>query len=139
MIAQLFKKKEPNYISFGDMQNIIRYNSSKYIIINTLLPNEQDCLITNTIDYNNEENTINSLINKYEYYDKTIVIYGKNSNDNNTNDKYTQFKSIGFKHVYIYNGGLFEWLLLQDIYGEDNFPTTTRILDILIYKPKNIL
>jgi hypothetical protein len=139
MIAQLFKKKEPNYISFGDMQNIIRYNSSKYIIINTLLPNEQGCLITNTIDYNNEENTINSLINKYEYYDKTIVIYGKNSNDNNTNDKYTQMKSIGFKHVFIYNGGLFEWLLLQDIYGEDNFPTTTRILDILIYKPNNVL
>ncbi len=138
MIAQLFKKKEPNYISFEDMQNITRYNSSKYIIISTLLPNNQECLITNTIDYNNEENTINNLINKYEY-DKTIVIYGKNSNDNTINDKYAQIRSIGFKNLFIYNGGLFEWLLLQDIYGEDNFPTTTQILDILKYKPINIL
>ena len=138
MIAQLFKKKEPNYISFEDMQNITRYNSSKYIIISTLLPNEQECLITNTIDYNNEESTINNLINKYEY-DKIIVIYGKNSNDNTINNKHAQMRSIGFKNVFIYNGGLFEWLLLQDIYGEDNFPTTKHILDILKYKPNNIL
>ena len=48
-------------------------------------------------------------------------------------------RSIGFKNVFIYNGGLFEWLLLQDIYGEDNFPTTKHILDILKYKPNNIL
>ena len=44
-----------------------------------------------------------------------------------------------FKNVYIYKGGLFEWLLLQDIYGKDLFPTTTEILDILRYKPENIL
>ena len=37
--------------------------------------------------------------------------------------------------VYLYLGGLFEWLLLQDIYGFDDFPTTSRQLDILKYKP----
>ena len=38
-------------------------------------------------------------------------------------------------NVYLYAGGLFEWLHLQDIYGKQEFPTTTYILDILKYKP----
>ena len=36
-------------------------------------------------------------------------------------------------------GGLFLWLLLQDTYGEDNFQTTSKCLDILRYKEKSIL
>ena len=31
-------------------------------------------------------------------------------------------------------GGLFEWLLLQDIYGNDYFKTTTIENDFLKYK-----
>ena len=139
MISNLFKQNTKKNISFEDIQNIIRYNSSKYIIINTLLASEQDCLITTTVNYHNEETTINNLINQYEYYDKTIIIYGRNSNDETTETKYTQIKSLGFKNVYIYKGGLFEWLMLQDIYGKELFPTTTEILDILRYKPENIL
>lgn len=139
MISNLFKQNTKKNISFEDIQNIIRYNSSKYIIINTLLGSEQDCLITTTVNYHNEETTINNLINQYEYYDKTIIIYGRNSNDETTETKYTQIKSLGFKNVYIYKGGLFEWLMLQDIYGKELFPTTTDILDILRYKPENIL
>tara|TARA_B100000900_G_scaffold416164_1_gene449638 strand:+ start:1693 stop:2112 length:420 start_codon:yes stop_codon:yes gene_type:complete len=139
MIGTLFKKTLPKYISFEDLQNITKYNSTKYIIINTLLANEQDCLITNTITSNSEETVINNLISQYEYYDKTIIIYGKNCNDINAETKYTQIKSLGFKHVYIYKGGIFEWLLLQDIYGKELFPTTINILDILRYKPNNIL
>jgi len=34
---------------------------------------------------------------------------------------------------------LFEWLLLQDIYGYDEFPTTIKVLDILKYKPSKII
>ena len=29
---------------------------------------------------------------------------------------------------------MFEWLLLQEIYGDENFPTISRELDILKYK-----
>jgi hypothetical protein len=36
-------------------------------------------------------------------------------------------------------GGLFEWLMLQDIYGSDEFPTTKKELDILKYKPNKML
>ena len=34
---------------------------------------------------------------------------------------------------------MFEWLMLQDIYGEKEFPTTKRELDILKYKPHKVL
>ena len=43
---------------------------------------------------------------------------------------------FGFQEVYIYSGGLFEWLLLQDIYSENEFPTTSKVQDFLFYKPR---
>ena len=53
--------------------------------------------------------------------------------------KYNQLMQLGFKNVYIYPGGLFEWLLLQDIYGNELFPTTNEEKDLLKYKsPKRI-
>ena len=63
-----------------------------------------------------------------------IIIYGKNSNDNTINAKYNSLISLGFKNVYVYTGGLFEWLCLQDIYGSDSFPTTSKELDLLKFK-----
>ena len=54
-----------------------------------------------------------------------IIIYGKNCNDEKIYIKYQQLISLGFYNVFIYVGGLFEWLLLQDIYGSDEFPTTS--------------
>ena len=43
-------------------------------------------------------------------------------------------QALGFTNIALYLGGLFEWLLLQDIFGFDNFPTTTKTIDILKYK-----
>jgi hypothetical protein len=37
--------------------------------------------------------------------------------------------------VKVYFGGMFEWLLLQDVYGSDSFPTTSKEIDILKFKP----
>jgi hypothetical protein len=34
---------------------------------------------------------------------------------------------------------MFEWLLLQDIFGEKEFPTTKKELDVLKYKPNKSL
>ena len=34
---------------------------------------------------------------------------------------------------------MFEWMLLQDIYGTDDFPTTINELDILKFKPVSII
>lgn len=120
-------------INYEDVQFIIK-NPTGHLLINTLSNLEQDCLISNTMDIKNEENIINALL-KRGTKDIKIVIYGKNSNDEKMYKKYNQLISLGFNNVYIYTGGLFEWLLLQDIYGEVEFQTTKKELDILKYKP----
>ena len=88
--------------------------------------------ITGTIDINNEVKVLNDYLKKQK--DKMIIIYGKNNNDETIITKYKQLTGLGFTNVYIYIGGLFEWLLLQEIYGEENFATTTLELDILKYR-----
>jgi len=101
--------------------------------------NEQKCLIQNTILADKEENHINDLINN-KSFQITIVIYGKNCQDEEKIiKKYKQLQKLGFKNIYIYCGGLFEWLLLQDIYGFEEFPTIVKENDILKYKPCSLL
>lgn len=124
-------------INYEDIQFIIE-NPEGHLLVNTLSNVEQNCLIVNTININNEENIINTCI-KRGAKDIKIIIYGKNSNDEKIFNKYNQLTSLGFYNVYIYTGGLFEWLMLQDIYGEKEFPTTNKELDILKYKPNKIL
>ena len=124
-------------INYEDVQYIIK-NPEGNLLINTLAQTEQSCLIINTMNINNEENIINSCI-KRGSKDIKIIIYGKNSNDEKLYNKYNQLTSLGFHNVYIYTGGLFEWLMLQDIYGEKDFPTTKKELDILKYKPNKVL
>jgi hypothetical protein len=68
-----------------------------------------------------------------------IIIYGRNCNDEKIYTKYNQLISLGFYNVYIYTGGLFEWLMLQDIYGDKEFPTTKKELDLLKYKQNKVL
>jgi hypothetical protein len=118
------------------MQNVIK-NPEIYLIINTLSLSEQQCLIINTSLPVEEE----AIINKYLKENKSIriIIYGKNCNDDSVNKKYQQLYSLGFYNIFIYLGGLFEWLLLQDIYGQDLFPTTTKELDLLKYKSNQLL
>jgi len=123
-------------INFEDIQQILKENN-KYILINTLPSDLKSCLIPNTTNINEEEILINNMIksNKSIF----IIIYGKNANDMSVYDKYDQLIKLGFSRVYIYPGGIFEWLCLQDIYSADNFPTNKKELDILKYKPDSIL
>jgi len=124
-------------INYEDVQYVLK-NLDGHLLINTLSETEQDCLILNTMNIKNEENIINSCI-KNGRKDIKIIIYGKNCNDNKTINKYNQLTNLGFYNVYIYVGGMFEWLMLQDIYGEKEFPTTKKELDILKYKPYKVL
>jgi hypothetical protein len=124
-------------IGFEDVKYAIQ-NNINHIIINTLPITEQQCLILNTIPIHIEEKLINEILNSYEPIQKKIIIYGKNTCDSTVDVKYKQLEDLGFKDIYVYSGGLFEWLLLQDIYGKDEFPSTSRELDILKYKPVKI-
>lgn len=123
-----------NKINYEDVQYGIKNN---YIIINSLPENEQEILISKTIHATQEVELMNSLI-KSSLKDKNIIVYGKHSNDDKILLKYNQLISLGFTNVYMYTGGLFEWLLLQDIFGDDEFPTTKKDIDILKYKPRKL-
>jgi hypothetical protein len=136
-----------NKINYEDLQyacknafiNETNNNGKKYAIINTMDKNRQSCLIQNTVGIQDEEEIINGILkNKYSN-DITVIVYGANSNDETIHSKYEQLVKLGIKNVFIYTGGMFEWLLLQDIYGRDLFPTTSRELDILKYKPRKQL
>ena len=83
------------------------------ILISTLPSTEQQLLISHTIDYTREEPIINKAVADRKTTLLHIIVYGKNSNDNSVYTKASQLMELGFTHVYIYIGGLFEWLLLH--------------------------
>ena len=124
-------------VNFEDIQNVLNNQVKNVLIINTLenTSEAQYCILPGTISYANEEKIINNYLNDNKQI--RIIIYGKNVNDISIYKKYTQLVELGFENVYVYPGGMFEWLLLQDIYGDDLFKTTARELDILKYKPEN--
>jgi hypothetical protein len=138
-----------NKISYEDVQDACKNalnnknnnGGKKYAIINTMDKNCQSCLIQSTIPIQEEEETINGILNNKHSNsnDITVIVYGTNSNDETIYSKYEQLVKLGIKNVFIYTGGMFEWLHLQDIYGRDLFPTTSRELDILKYKPRKQL
>jgi len=117
-------------INFEDVKKSLNTT----VLINTLNETKQDCLIIGTIHARNETDFINELIKKRNY-NIPLILYGMNHSDDTIHKKYNQLVSLGFTNVYIYVGGLFEWLCLQDIYGDDEFPTTTKEPDLLQFRP----
>jgi len=124
-------------INFEDIQYVLK-NLESHLLINTLPDTEQTCLLPNTVHASQEEAIINKYL-KNGLKNIKIIIYGRNCNDEKIYTKSSQLFSLGFYNVYIYTGGLFEWLLLQDVYGSQEFPTTKKELDLLKYKPSKIL
>ena len=122
-------------IGFEDMKYVIKNKKKNYVMINTLAITEQECLIPGTVSIKDEEAFINRHLNK----NISIIIYGKNANDDSIFKKYEQLLKLGFNSVFVYTGGIFEWLLLQDIYGKEEFPTTSEELDILKYRAATVL
>ena len=114
-------------VNYEDIQTIINNKPPNMLLINTLVLHEQSCLIPNTVNVNMEEKIINENIKNSNI---KIILYGKNNSDKRVEDKYLKLQGLGFTNIYIYPGGMFEWLLLQDIYGEV-FKTTSKELDIL--------
>jgi hypothetical protein len=120
-----------NKVNYIYVQKCIHNSSENILLINTLAYDKQECLIKNTITASNEVD----IINKYLKSNKSIkiLIYGENCIDNKVISKYNQLYKLGFVNIYVYLGGIFEWLLLQDIYGDEEFPTTSKIIDLLKY------
>ena len=112
-------------------------NPEVYLIINVLPETDQQCLIYGTTPADQEE----AIINKHIRFRRStpIIVYGRNCTDDKVYTKAQQLGQLGFANVLIYCGGLFEWLILQDIYGSDEFPTTSKQLDFLRYKSRQRL
>lgn len=127
-------------INYEDMQTVVK-NPEIYMLINTLPVDNQDCLIATTVSVEKEEAAINKYLK--ENRGIKIIIYGKNCNDELVDKKYQQLLTLGFSNIYAYTGGLFEWLLLNDIYGKEMFPIINnngkKNIDILKYKPQPAL
>jgi hypothetical protein len=127
-------------VSYEDIQMVVYRNSHvqhSTLLINTLPPSLQHCLIKTTVDIHFEERVVNTVIQKRP--DIMIIVYGKNSNDITILHKYEQLVKLGFTNVHIYTGGIFEWMLLHEIYGKDLFKITRYEIDILRYRPKSVL
>lgn len=135
LLFQLHASPKKIMVGFEDIKYAIHH--TEYFIINTLPANNQDCLIYRTVPIEKEEMIINNVIDNHET-NKVFIIYGKNSADETTRTKYDQLTSFGLT-AYIYGGGLFEWLLLQDIYGFKEFPSSSVCKDLLKYKEPKIL
>jgi hypothetical protein len=126
-------------VGFDDVIYMIKNPRPTFLLINTMSASEQDNLIKNTISYQNEETIINEIVQDYNKNPAVylIILYGKNNTDDTVDKKYKQLTGFGFSHTFVYYGGMFEWSLLQDIYGKDYFPTTNLdIKDPLKYMAK---
>jgi hypothetical protein len=134
-LSILKSSAETYKIGFEDVVYSIRNEPTKTLLINTLPLQNQDCLIKSTLPCDLEERTINDLLTRGVLKEKRIIIYGTSATDAKAEEKYKQLIGLGFQEVFVYSGGLFEWMLLQDIYGQDEFPTTKKVLDILKWKP----
>ena len=116
-----------NLINFETLKEMQKDGS---VLIHTMDETEK-VLIFATIVAEKESEKINNMMSKNDY-EKDIIIYGRNCKEyEKLVKKQKQLASLGFKRVYIYLGGMFEWLLLQDVYGQKEFPTEKKgeILD----------
>jgi len=114
--------------SFRELQQ----KKGDFILINTLPLHKQRYLIKGTLPALEEDQRINDYLYKNKRVE--IIIYGLDYQDPSISKKFIQLKTLGFENVSVYMGGIFEWALLQEVYGS-NFPTEGELKDPLdLYK-----
>jgi hypothetical protein len=118
----------PSY-NYHQLQERMRHD---IVLINTIPINRQDCLIKGTIKAINEVEFMNKLLKVNK--NKEIIVYGIHHTDLSVIKKYNQLKKLGFNNVHIYFGGMYEWILLQDVFTSINFQTDGTIKNIVDYK-----
>jgi hypothetical protein len=104
-------------VSACDIKYIQEKHINDYIIITTIDNTTNIPLIKGTISPHEEETVINKMIGNKKHT-RGIIIYGKNNQDASVIKKYKQLIQFNIGEVYIYIGGLFEWLLLHKTYPE---------------------
>jgi hypothetical protein len=120
----------PSY-NYHQLQDRMK-NHKDIVLINTLPLTRQDCLIKGTLKAFIEVEHMNKLLKVNK--NKEIIIYGIHHTDISVVQKYNQLKKLGFTNVHIYFGGMYEWLLLQEVFDITNFQTDGTIENIVDYK-----
>jgi hypothetical protein len=144
-------------VDFSQVQDFIRNKkTTSWKLVNTLPTSEQDCLIAGTMTAQQEIEYMDQWMmderkrsdffarlfsgNENDGKDKDtvdprkMILYGKNAQDKSPWAKRRELIRVyGFEEteITIYAGGLFEWMLLQEIYGHSLFPTTIVEKDLL--------
>ena len=94
-------------VNFEDIQNVLNGNNNyggQYILINTtIIVLKQNCILSKTIHYSEEERVINKFLEKYKTYQ---LLFMENANDASAYKKYTQLVELGFQNVFLYPRGL---------------------------------
>jgi len=138
ILSWIFPQNKRRVVGFEDVLYAIKHPDN-FLIINTLANNEQECLIQNTTDAGNEESEIMNLLTNIEM-DKKVIIYGRNSIDESVDKKLKQLLNLGIGEVWVYRGGLFEWCLLYEVYGEEFGFCGKRVpKDILKYRAERVI
>lgn len=96
------------------------------LILGTLTSEEEEAVINGMLEEGEEgmnENTQHTEDGMLvDLNDVLIVVYGQGSGDESVLKKVKLLRSLGFGNTFCYLGGMMEWLLLRDIYGEVEFP-----------------
>ena len=132
MLSFFAKEKASRMVGFEDVKHAIRAGPTKFMLIHTF---DSDAMILGTVSSEREEIVINAQLTDYTKPDIPIIVYGMNSCDESVDKKEKQLLALGLEEIYIFRGGMFEWLLLGDVFGVDEFPVTKLTVDILKYAP----
>jgi len=108
---------EIKYVGFDELNNLKEND-----LLISILDIRTTCFINHTTLPIQEETIINNIINSYNQSKYTIFIYGRNGKDySKIQKKIIALNELGFTKFSIYTGGLLEWLLLREVFGECQF------------------
>jgi hypothetical protein len=91
------------------------------LIISTTITERGSPYIAGTVSRFAELITIDSL-KRSNRFDVPILVYGHNMFDTTVKTQSTILMNNGFTKVFVYVGGMFEWMLLHKLYGNTAFP-----------------
>jgi hypothetical protein len=111
---------------FIGFDKIIKLEDNELLI--TVMGYNTTTFIPKTIIPSQEESVINKIINDKLQNNYTIYLYGKSSKDMELiGKKINQLKELGFYNFAVYAGGFFEYLLLRESFGSNDFPIVGNI------------